>query len=164
MTDDFHEYFMKMALCEAQRAIEEDEVPAGCVIIELSQQEFKKHPMNPEEVRILARTHNRTEGSHDPTAHAEIQAIREACKQRGDFRLTDTVLYVTKEPCAMCAGAIVLARIPFVVWGVSDAKRGGESSFGILSSEALIHRANLTREVCGEEAKAQLQGFFRARR
>ena len=160
MTDDFHTYFMQLALREAEAAAEAEEVPTGCVIIEKPADENVPYAC----VKILGRAHNQTECLKDPTAHAEMIAITQACATRGDFRLTDTILYVTKEPCAMCAGAIVLARIPTVVYGVSDPKRGGQSVFGILTSEALIHRAEVVDGVCGDECKARLQSFFRARR
>ena len=160
MTDSFHTYFMQLALREAEAAAEAEEVPTGCVIIEKPTDENVPSAC----VKILGRAHNQTECLKDPTAHAEMIAITQACATRGDFRLTDTILYVTKEPCAMCAGAIVLARIPTVVYGVSDPKRGGQSVFGILTSEALIHRAEVVDGVCGDECKARLQSFFRARR
>lgn len=160
MTQAFHEYFMRLALALADKAGAEGEVPTGCVIVEA--------PASPDAMpitaKIIGKAHNQTETLHDPTAHAEMIAISQAAEVKGDFRLTDTILYVTKEPCAMCAGAIVLARIPTVVWGVSDPKRGGESNFGILSSDALIHRPEVIKEVLGEEAKIKLQEFFKERR
>lgn len=160
MNQAFHEYFMRMALSLADKAGADGEVPTGCVIVEA--------PSSPDAMavtaKILGKAHNQTESLHDPTAHAEMIAISQAAAARGDFRLTDTILYVTKEPCAMCAGAIVLARIPTVVWGVSDPKRGGESNFGILSSDALIHQAEIIKDVLGEEAKGRLQEFFKERR
>ena len=147
-----HAAYMRLALDEAEKAAAAGEVPTGCVIVEAPT------------THILAVARNRVEELHDPTAHAEILAIRQAAAAKGDFRLDNTILYVTKEPCAMCAGAIVLARIPVVVWGVDDDRRGGESVFGILTSEALIHRAALVRGVLGDEAKTLLQGFFKERR
>ena len=156
----FHEHFMRLALDEAAQAGADGEVPTGCVIIEAPADSATP----PEAVRILARAHNMTETRHNPAAHAEMLAITAAAEAIGDFRLTDTILYVTKEPCAMCAGAVVLARIPTVVWGVDDPKRGGESLFGILSSEALIHRAQTIHGVLGDEARNALQSFFRERR
>ena len=155
----FHEHFMRLAMREAEAAAAAGEVPAGCVIVERPAEGAR-----PEDVRILGVAHNETEGRGCATAHAEMLAIAQACAARGDFRLTDTVLYVTKEPCAMCAGAIVLARIPVVVYGVDDPRRGGQSVFGILGSEALIHRAEIVGGVCGDECRDQLQSFFRARR
>lgn len=160
MDRSFHEYFMRLALNEADRAGAAGEVPTGCVIIERPDDEDAA----PISARILASAHNQTEALHDPTAHAEMIAITQAAATIGDFRLSNTILYVTKEPCAMCAGAIVLARIPMVVWGVGDPRRGGESVFGILSSDALIHRAETITGILGEEAREKLQGFFRMRR
>nr|HPJ57975.1 nucleoside deaminase [Kiritimatiellia bacterium] len=101
----------------------------------------------------------------DPTAHAEILAITQAASAAGDWRLTDSILYVTKEPCPMCAGAIVLARIPLVVWGMSDPLRGGGlSRFRILQTPELNHRAEVIAGVLEEECAALIQGFFRRRR
>lgn len=159
--DDFHEYFMRLALAEAEEAASRGEVPAGCVIVRRPA-DFTQTP--PESVEILAKASNMTEELNDPTAHAEVRAIRAAAKATGDFRLTDTVLYVTKEPCAMCAGAIVLARIPLVVYGVSDARRGGQSLFGIMTSPSLIHRAEIKEGVLAAESLRCLQEFFRRRR
>ncbi len=156
----FHKYFMNLAIGEARVAAAENEVPTGAVIIE-KPADFN---VTPESVRILSKAHNITEQSHNATSHAEILAITKASEERGDFRLTDTILYVTKEPCAMCAGAIVLARIPIVVWGLSDPKRGGESVFGILSSDALIHKAQITAGICEEETGKIIRDFFKAKR
>ena len=156
---EVHEHYMRLALREAALAADAGEVPTGCVIVERPADGAPSV-----DARILGRGHNETEGRGNPTAHAEMLAIAEACAARGDFRLTDTVLYVTKEPCAMCAGAIVLARIPLVVYGVSDPHRGGQSVFGILDSAALIHRAEVVSGVCGDECRDRLQAFFRARR
>lgn len=161
MTPEFHQYFMQKALREAEKAAAEGEVPTGCVII--------PKPAEDEQpllacVPILGRAHNQTEGLKDPTAHAEMLAITQATAAKGDFRLTDTILYVTKEPCAMCAGAIVLARIPLVVYGLTDPNRGGQSHFGILTSDTLIHRSEIITGVCEEECKAIIQNFFRERR
>jgi len=158
----FHEYFMRLALREAEKAAAAEEVPTGCVIVERPKDE--EHPPMLACVRVLGRAHNETEGLHDPTAHAEMLAITQACSAVGDFRLTDAILYVTKEPCAMCAGAIVLARIPLVVYGVGDPRRGGQSVFGILDSQALIHRAQVTGGVLEGECRGMLQDFFRERR
>ena len=157
--DEIHEHFMRIAMREAEAAAEAEEVPTGCLIVERP-----ADGVLTADARILGRGHNETEGRGNPTAHAEMLAIAEACAARGDFRLTDTVLYVTKEPCAMCAGAIVLARIPVVVYGVADPRRGGQSVFGILDSDALIHRAEIVAGVCGDECRERLQSFFRARR
>ncbi len=160
MEDVFHEYFMRLALDEALKAREMEEVPTGALIIRRP----PSFDVAPSDIEILSRGHNLTESSHNPTAHAEIIAITEATRAIGDFRLTDTILYVTKEPCAMCAGAIVLARIPMVVWGLSDPKRGGESKFGILSSADLINRSETIRGVLKEEAHAMISSFFQEHR
>ncbi len=157
--DGIHEHFMHIAMREAEAAAGAEEVPTGCIIVERP-----PDGVLAADARILGLGHNETEGRGNPTAHAEMLAIAEACAARGDFRLTDTILYVTKEPCAMCAGAIVLARIPVVVYGVADPRRGGQSVFGILNSDALIHRAEIVAGVCGDECRERLQSFFRARR
>lgn len=150
---------MRAALRQAEKAFEEGEVPTGCVIVDMLP--AKAGGM----ARIIGSAHNQTELLKDPTAHAEMIAITQASSARGDWRLTDTVLYVTKEPCAMCAGAIVLARIPLVVFGVPDPKRGGAVSvFNILDHEQLNHRADVISGVMEEECRALLQSFFRARR
>lgn len=145
------EAHMRVALRQARLAAEADEVPIGAAIYQGE--------------RLLGQAHNQTETLKDPTAHAEMIAITQAASALGDWRLTDTVLYVTKEPCPMCAGAIVLARIPIVVWGVSDPLRGGAASvFGIVQHPALNHRARVIAGFLEEECKAILVDFFRARR
>lgn len=151
---------MRLALREAAKAAASGEVPAGCVIVD--------RPADPQAppaaAHVLARAHNQTELLKDPTAHAETIAITQAAAARQDWRLTDSILYVTKEPCPMCAGAIVLARVSMVVWGVPDPLRGGASVFGILNHAKLNHRPEVVSGVLAEECRAQLQGFFRARR
>ena len=108
---------------------------------------------------------NQTRTLKDPTAHAEIIAITQAAAAAGDWRLTDSILYVTKEPCPMCAGAIVLARIPLVVWGMSDPLRGGAvSRFNILQSAELNHRSEVLSGVLEEECAALIKDFFKKRR
>jgi tRNA(adenine34) deaminase len=155
-----HERYMRMALRQAETAREAGEVPAGCVIVH---RPAAAEPAQP--ARVVARAHNQVERLKDPTAHAEMIAITQAAAALGDWRLTDTTLYVTKEPCAMCAGAIVLARIPRVVFGVADPKRGGAVSvFGILNHPDLIHRAEVVSGVLEEECRAMLQEFFQTRR
>ena len=142
---------MRAALAQAVRAAEEDETPVGALIVQ-------GH-------RLIGQAHNQTRTLKDPTAHAEVIAITQAASALGDWRLLDTTLYVTKEPCPMCAGAIVLARIPRVVWGVNDPKRGGAVSvFNILRSPALNHRPELVSGVMEAECRELLQSFFRARR
>ena len=149
--------YMDMALREANRAAEAGEVPTGCVIVHLPGDEGRP--------TVVARAHNQVETLKDPTAHAEMIAITQAAAALGDWRLTHTVLYVTKEPCAMCAGAIVLARIPRLVFGVPDAKRGGAVSvFKIVQHPDLIHRCDVTAGIKAEESLHLLQSFFHARR
>ena len=149
--------YMDMALREAHRAAEAGEVPTGCVIVHV--------PGHGERPVVIARAHNQVETLKDPTAHAEMIAITQATAALGDWRLTNTILYVTKEPCAMCAGAIVLARIPRLVFGVLDAKRGGAVSvFNIVQHPDLIHRCDVTTGVKAEESLHVLQSFFQERR
>jgi tRNA(adenine34) deaminase len=154
----FHEQFMRLALREAARAAEAGEVPAGCVIV--ARPADSAAPAMA--ARVLARAHNQTELLKDPTAHAEMIAITQAAAALRDWRLTDTILYVTKEPCPMCAGAIVLARIPVVVFGVPDPRRGGAVSvFNILNHPNLNHRPQVVSGVLAGECRDLLQAFFR---
>ncbi len=170
MTADFDETFMRMALREAARAAEEGEVPLGCVIVAPAVLEpaHDGHPAvfdpDPSRARILARTRNQTEGLGDATAHAETLAISSASQTVGGWRLSGARLYVTKEPCPMCAGAISLARLDAVVWGVSDPKRGGGSVFGVFAHPGMNHRPEVVAGVLEDEAKRILQEFFRERR
>jgi tRNA(adenine34) deaminase len=151
MVQDAHERFMRIALREAEAAASEGEVPIGAVIVH--------------EGTLVGKAHNQVEQLRDPTAHAEMIAITQATAALGDWRLTGCVLYVTKEPCVMCAGAIVLARIPLVVWGLSDPLRGGAiSRFQVLQTADLNHRAEHLPGVLESEGKALLQRFFRERR
>jgi tRNA(adenine34) deaminase len=153
MNDNFSEdvIYMRMALREAERAAEAGEVPCGAIIVK--------------DGVILGKAHNQTELLKDPTAHAEILAITQASAALENWRLTDAVMYVTKEPCPMCAGAIVLARLKKVVWAVDDPKRGGaRSKFEILDHEDLNHRVEIQTGVLEDECKSLLQGFFRERR
>ncbi|MFZ4394237.1 MAG: tRNA adenosine(34) deaminase TadA [Kiritimatiellia bacterium] len=157
-TSAFHEHFMRLALREAARAAETGEVPAGCVIVARPAGALAP----PLAAHVLARAHNQTELLQDPTAHAEMIAITQAAAALHNWRLTDTILYVTKEPCPMCAGAIVLARIPVVVFGVPDPKRGGAVSvFNILAHPNLNHRPEIISGVLEGECREILQGFFR---
>jgi tRNA(adenine34) deaminase len=160
LTPEFHAHFMRLALREAAKAAEAGEVPTGCVIIR--KPAVLDQPLAA--IRVLGRAHNQTELLKDATAHAEMIALTQAAAALGDWRLTDTVLYVTKEPCAMCAGAIVLARVPLVVWGVSDPKRGGHTVFSILNHPGLNHRPELLAGLLATECLDLLQGFFRERR
>ena len=142
--------FMRMALREALAAGEEGEVPIGAVIVHAGE--------------LIGKAHNQVERLKDPTAHAEILAITQAAETLGDWRLLDTRLYVSKEPCPMCAGAIVAARIPEVVWGVDDPKRGGASLFNILDHPNLNHRPLVRTGILAEEALAVIQEFFNRKR
>ena len=146
-----HEARMRLALRQAQRAAEAGEVPVGAVIFNGGE--------------LAGQAWNQTRTLKDPTAHAEIIAITQAASAAGDWRLTDSILYVTKEPCPMCAGAIVLARIPLVVWGLSDPLRGGAvSRFQILQSAELNHRAEVLSGVLEDECAALIKEFFKKRR
>jgi tRNA(adenine34) deaminase len=154
-----HERFMRMALRQAAAAREEDEVPAGCVIVDVDPDR------NSAAGTLLGSAHNQVERLRDPTAHAEMLAITQAASALGDWRLGGTAMYVTKEPCAMCAGAIVLARIPLVVFGATDRRRGGAISvFNILNDRRLNHRCRVIGGVLEEECAALLKAFFTDRR
>jgi tRNA(adenine34) deaminase len=143
--------FMQAALEEAQAAGARGEVPVGAVIVS--------------EDRIVGRGGNRTILDCDPSAHAEIVALREAAKTIGNYRLLGTTLYVTIEPCAMCAGAMVQARIARLVYGAEDPKGGAVySCFSILDHPQINHRVEVSRGVLAEEAASQIQSFFAARR
>jgi len=140
-----------MALKEARACAEAGEVPIGSVLVYRDE--------------ILARGGNRTIRDCDPTAHAEIVVLREGARKLGNYRLTETTLYVTLEPCGMCAGAIVQARVPRVVYGADDPKGGAyRSCFEILTSPKLNHQVEVTPGVLAEEASSLLQSFFAARR
>jgi tRNA(adenine34) deaminase len=145
------EYFMRLALREAERALEHDDVPIGCVVVHGGE--------------VIGAAPNERELRGDPTAHAEILAIREASERLGGWRLLDTVLYVTLEPCAMCAGAMVLARIPRVVWGTPDPKAGAAGSvLEVLDEPRLNHRPDVAAGLLAEESAALLREFFATRR
>jgi tRNA(adenine34) deaminase len=143
--------FMEMALREAEKAREADEVPVGCVIVRGG--------------RLIARAHNQRETLHDPTAHAEMIAITQAAEAVGDWRIDGATLYVTLEPCPMCAGAIVLARIARVVFGTRDPKAGAvRSLYQLLEDDRLNHRASVTEGVLADQCRQALQAFFQYRR
>ncbi|HTX63640.1 MAG TPA: tRNA adenosine(34) deaminase TadA [Acidimicrobiales bacterium] len=145
------EYFMRLALREAQRALEHDDVPIGAVIIR--------------DGELLASGHNEREVRQDPTAHAEVMALREAAQTLGSWRLLDCVLYVTLEPCSMCAGAIVLARLPRVVFAASDPKAGAAGSvLDVLGEPRLNHRPEVAAGLLADESGAMLSEFFASRR
>jgi tRNA(adenine34) deaminase len=145
------EYFMRLALREAERALEHDDVPIGCVIAHNGE--------------VLAAAGNERELRDDPTAHAEVLALREAGRVLGTWRLAGTALYVTLEPCAMCAGAIVLGRVPRVVYGTTDPKAGAAGSvFDILAEPRLNHRPEVVDGLLAEESAELLRRFFALRR
>jgi len=145
------EHFMRLALREAERALEHDDVPVGAVLVR--------------EGEVAGVGHNERELRQDPSAHAEMLAIREAARSLGSWRLLDCVLYVTLEPCAMCAGAIVLARVPRVIFGASDPKAGAAGSvLDVLAEPRLNHRPDVSSGLLGAESAALLQAFFGSRR
>jgi tRNA(adenine34) deaminase len=145
------EYFMRLALREATRATEHDDIPVGAVIVRGGE--------------VLATGHNEREVRADPTAHAEMIALREAARALGSWRVLDSVLYVTLEPCAMCAGAIVLARIPRVVFGTADPKAGAAGSvLDVLGEQRLNHRPQVQSGLLAEECADLLRAFFASRR
>jgi tRNA(adenine34) deaminase len=146
-----HEKYMRLAIQLAQEAAAHGEVPVGAIIAR--------------EGRIIGRAWNQVEMLKDPTAHAEMIAITQAAAALGDWRLEETTLYVTKEPCPMCAGAIVLARIPLVVWGTTDPLRGGAiSCVQIFKAEGLNHHPQYVAGVLENECLELLRSFFKERR
>ncbi len=142
--------YMEEAIAEAKLAEEIDEVPIGAVIVR--------------DGKIIARAHNTRESSKCATHHAEILAIEEACRTLGGWRLPETTIYVTLEPCAMCAGAIINARIPNVVYGAPDLRFGAFGSLIDLSEIPLNHKPDIRRDVRGEECKNLLGEYFRKKR
>jgi tRNA(adenine34) deaminase len=141
------------AIAEAKRAAELGEVPIGCVVV---------HNLTD---RIIGRGFNRRETDHDPTAHAEILALREAARALGHWRLLDCTIYVTLEPCPMCAGAIVNARVPRLVYGCDDPKAGAvRTLFQLCEDARLNHRVDVTAGVLADECASLLQDFFKAQR
>ena len=145
------EYYMRLALREAERALDHDDVPIGCTIVR--------------EGEVIAAARNERELRGDPTAHAEILALREAARHVGGWRLLNTVLYVTLEPCAMCAGAMVLARVPRVIYAAPDPKAGAAGSvLDVLRQPELNHQPVVAGRLLAEEGGALLRGFFRSRR
>ena len=142
---------MRLALDEARKAVEHEDVPIGAVVVR--------------EGAPIAAAGNERELRGDPTAHAELLALREASERLGGWRLPDSVLYVTLEPCVMCAGAIVLARVPRVVYGAPDPKAGAAGSvLDVLGEERLNHRPAVQGGVLAAESAELLESFFRARR
>lgn len=150
--EDIDLKWMAVALNEAEKAAEINEVPIGAVIVGADGE-------------LLASASNRTIINSDPTAHAEILAIRQAAEKIGNYRLTDTTLYTTIEPCVMCAGAIVNARIKRLVFAAHDERFGGvETHFGICSSPLLNHRLDITAGPLAHESRNLIQTFFRSKR
>ncbi|HCK52396.1 MAG TPA: tRNA-specific adenosine deaminase [Planctomycetaceae bacterium] len=146
-----HDYWMRQALDEARAAFEEDEVPVGAVVVH--------------EERVIAQAHNQRETLNDPTAHAEMIAITQAAEALGSWRLTNCTLYVTLEPCPMCAGAIVQARLPTVIFGAADPKGGGcQSLYAITNDERLNHRSVVIGGVLEHECSTILTEFFQQQR
>lgn len=170
MNGKFNMYFMAMALREAEKAAADGEVPAGAVVVEpaIIEPAHDGHPAlydpDPLAATILGRAHNQTEMLSDATAHAEMLALSSAFAAKGTPRLVNAMLFVTKEPCPMCAGAISLARLESVVWGLDDPKRGGGSVFGIFAHPGMNHHPRTTGGVSEEPCKAVIQDFFRALR
>ena len=144
------EYYMNEALALAEKAKEEDEVPVGALIV--------RHG------KIIAKAYNTKEHDKCPTHHAEILAIEAAARELSGWRLTDTTLYVTMEPCAMCAGAIINARIPRVVYGTPDLRFGAFGSLLDLSEFPLNHKPEVVSGVLGEETREMLGSYFRNKR
>ena len=142
---------MRAALEEAEAAAESGEVPVGAVVVAGGE--------------IIARGHNRSETDNDPSAHAEIVALREAARRTGNYRLTDATLYVTLEPCAMCMGALVQARIERLVFGAYDPKAGAAgSAIDLSDSPSFNHRFEINGGVLAEECGSVLKAFFESRR
>jgi tRNA(adenine34) deaminase len=145
------EYFMRLALREAARAREHDDVPIGAVIVR--------------DGEVIGTGHNEREVRADPTAHAELLTLREAARALDSWRILDAVMYVTLEPCAMCAGAIVLARVPRVVYGATDPKAGAAGSvLNVLDVPQLNHRPQVEGGLLGDECGDLLRSFFASRR
>lgn len=145
------EFFMRLALREAERALEHEDVPVGAVIVSAGE--------------VIGAGHNERELRQDPTAHAELLALREAARRLGSWRILESVLYVTLEPCAMCAGAIVLGRVTRVVYGTADPKAGAAGSvLDVLREPRFNHRPVIAGGLLQEECAALLTGFFASRR
>jgi tRNA(adenine34) deaminase len=146
-----HERWMREALRAAQEAGTREEVPIGCCVVVDRQ--------------LVAIAGNRTRTDCDPTAHAEIVALREAARTVGNYRLANAVVYSTIEPCAMCAGALIQARVPLLVYGATDEKAGAvESHFQICNSHRLNHRVQVIKGVLEPECRQLMQQFFKSRR
>ena len=153
MTGESHERWMREAVAQAEQAERIAEVPIGCVIVHDPAQ------------RVIGRGYNRRETDHDPTAHAEVLALREASRVLGHWRLLDCTLYVTLEPCPMCAGAIVNARVPRLVYGCDDPKAGAvRTLYQICEDARLNHRVEVASGVLADECAELLRAFFRDQR
>jgi tRNA(adenine34) deaminase len=151
LTQDADERWMREALAEARQASDHDDIPIGAVVVR--------------DDRVIGSAHNERELREDPTAHAETLALRRAAAALGSWRVLDCTLYVTLEPCAMCAGAIVLARVPRVVFGAPDPKAGAAGSvLDVLAQPLLNHRPEVLSGVLAAECGELLRAFFRARR
>lgn len=147
-SDDYH--FMSLALEQAERADRAGEVPIGAVLVH--------------EGRLIASAHNSPLTRHDPTAHAEVLALRSAGEWLGNYRLTDSTLYVTLEPCLMCYGALLHARVQKVIYGASDPKVGVSQFKELLQNARLNHNLDMQGGLMADLCRARLQSFFRARR
>lgn len=146
-----HEAFMRLAYQEARHALEENEVPVGAVIVHGE--------------RVIASAHNQREQLHDPTAHAEMIAITQAAEALGSWRLDDCVLYVTLEPCPMCAGAILQARLPWLIYGATDPKAGAvHTLYQLLADPRLNHRCQTVSGILAGPCGEILSDFFRKQR
>ena len=150
MTKEEREVFMRLALAQARRAFAQDEVPVGAVVVH--------------EGVVVGAGFNQPLASGDPTAHAEILALRAAARARGNYRLPDTTLYVTVEPCLMCVGAMVNARVASLVYGADEPKFGAVRSLLDLRALALNHRFEVASGLLEEECRSLMQEFFRSRR
>ena len=152
VTLDNHTKFMNLALLEAKKAGQIDEVPVGALLVS-------------ENGKILAAAHNQTITRNDPTAHAEILVLREAAGKCKNYRLLNTVLYVTVEPCIMCMGALVHARVARMVFGIPDLKWGGAGSlYNLADGSRLNHQIDILKGVCEDDCRNLMQDFFRAKR
>ncbi|MCX7846571.1 MAG: tRNA adenosine(34) deaminase TadA [bacterium] len=142
-----HQYFMRLALREAHQALKEGEVPVGAVVVH--------------DQHVIGRAHNQVERLRDATAHAEMIALTQAASALGDWRLLSCTLYVTLEPCAMCAGALVQCRVGTLVFGARDWQQGGTlSNFGIVNYPKNLHKVAVIEGILEDECKQLLQSFF----
>ncbi len=149
--NNIDEKYMALALNEAKKALKEDEVPVGCVIVKNN--------------KVIARAYNRRESTFDPTSHAEINAIRKASKKEKSWRLAGATLYVTVEPCSMCAGAILWARIKRVVYGAKDLKGGAlGTTYNMYEIDNLNHYPEVTSGVLEKECSEIIKSYFKSKR